>query len=94
MAELTISDKDRLVEIVSRELDLHVMPESAIEPGENSLLSRGRQRAFVKVQDGCRYQCTFCIVTIARGEACRAIRGAPHSGFCSTPLSKSLTGRR
>ncbi|WP_338040335.1 radical SAM protein [Methylocucumis oryzae] len=26
------------------------------------------KRAFVKVQDGCRYRCTFCIVTIARGE--------------------------
>jgi threonylcarbamoyladenosine tRNA methylthiotransferase MtaB len=38
------------------------------EPGEVSLFSRGRQRAFVKVQDGCRYRCTFCIVTVARGE--------------------------
>jgi len=25
-------------------------------------------RAFVKVQDGCRHRCTFCVVTIARGE--------------------------
>ena len=32
------------------------------------MFSRGRQRAFVKVQDGCRYRCTFCIVTVARGE--------------------------
>jgi threonylcarbamoyladenosine tRNA methylthiotransferase MtaB len=38
------------------------------EPGEISLFTRGRQRAFVKVQDGCRYRCTFCIVTVARGE--------------------------
>jgi threonylcarbamoyladenosine tRNA methylthiotransferase MtaB len=30
-------------------------------------LPAGRQRAFIKVQDGCRYQCTFCIVTQARG---------------------------
>ncbi len=29
---------------------------------------RTRQRAFIKVQDGCRHRCTFCIVTIARGE--------------------------
>ena len=28
----------------------------------------GRTRAFVKVQDGCRNRCTFCIVTVARGE--------------------------
>ena len=27
----------------------------------------GRTRAFVKVQDGCDNQCTFCIVTVARG---------------------------
>ncbi len=61
-------DKDRLVEIASRKLDLHSMPAVATLPGESSLLTRGRQRAFVKVQDGCRYQCTFCIVTRARGE--------------------------
>jgi threonylcarbamoyladenosine tRNA methylthiotransferase MtaB len=61
-------DKDRLVEITERELGLPVMPEFATRPGQNSLLTRGRQRAFVKVQDGCRYQCTFCVVTIARGE--------------------------
>lgn len=28
----------------------------------------GRTRAFIKVQDGCRNRCTFCIVTVARGE--------------------------
>ncbi|MES9968585.1 MAG: tRNA (N(6)-L-threonylcarbamoyladenosine(37)-C(2))-methylthiotransferase MtaB [Candidatus Thiodiazotropha sp.] len=61
-------DKGRLVEIVSEKLDLSVMPESAIEGDATGLLSRGRQRAFIKVQDGCRYRCTFCIVTLARGE--------------------------
>jgi len=34
----------------------------------NALLLRGRHRGFVKIQDGCRYRCTYCIVTIARGE--------------------------
>ncbi len=35
----------------------------------------GRTRAFIKVQDGCRNRCTFCIVTVARGEErSRAIR--------------------
>ncbi len=28
-----------------------------------------RTRAFIKVQDGCNNKCTFCIVTIARGES-------------------------
>ncbi len=60
--------KDRLVEITRQKLDLHVMPEIATEPGENPLLARGRQRAFVKVQDGCRYRCTYCIITVARGD--------------------------
>lgn len=61
-------DKDQLVERTITELNLQTMPAMSTEPGENSLFSRGRQRAFVKVQDGCRYRCTFCIVTVARGE--------------------------
>lgn len=61
-------DKDRLVEIAARELDMGSVPNIAIEPDINPLFARGRQRAFVKVQDGCRYRCTFCIVTLARGE--------------------------
>ena len=69
-------DKERLVEIVSRELDLNVMPEIATEPGDMALLPRNRQRAFIKVQDGCRYQCTFCIVTKARGD--ERSRPLPH----------------
>jgi threonylcarbamoyladenosine tRNA methylthiotransferase MtaB len=62
------TDKDRLIEIAARELDLPVMPEAATGPGEQPLLARGRHRAFIKVQDGCRYRCAFCIVTKARGE--------------------------
>ncbi|MCG7870784.1 MAG: tRNA (N(6)-L-threonylcarbamoyladenosine(37)-C(2))-methylthiotransferase MtaB [Candidatus Thiodiazotropha lotti] len=61
-------DKARLVEIVSDKLDLKLMPEAAMEAEAGGILARGRQRAFIKVQDGCRYRCTFCIVTLARGE--------------------------
>lgn len=61
-------DKDQLVEKTLAELDMDTMPAMSTEPGETSLFTRGRQRAFVKVQDGCRYRCTFCIVTVARGE--------------------------
>ncbi|MCG7948264.1 MAG: radical SAM protein, partial [Candidatus Thiodiazotropha taylori] len=61
-------DKARLVEIVSDKLDLKLMPEAAMEAEAAGILARGRQRAFIKVQDGCRYRCTFCIVTLARGE--------------------------
>jgi threonylcarbamoyladenosine tRNA methylthiotransferase MtaB len=56
-----------LVEIVSRKLALQASPGPAVEQPTTGLLERGRQRAFIKVQDGCRYRCTFCIVTLARG---------------------------
>jgi threonylcarbamoyladenosine tRNA methylthiotransferase MtaB len=61
-------DKDHLISIVAERLDLPVMPQAATEPGENALLARSRHRAFIKVQDGCRYRCAFCIVTKARGD--------------------------
>ena len=61
-------DKDRLVELAIAELEIPSMPTLSTEPAEISLFSRGRQRAFIKVQDGCRYRCTFCIVTVARGD--------------------------
>lgn len=61
-------DKDQLVEKTLTELNLDTMPSMSTEPGAISLFTRGRQRAFIKVQDGCRYRCTFCIVTVARGE--------------------------
>jgi threonylcarbamoyladenosine tRNA methylthiotransferase MtaB len=61
-------DKAQLVEIVTDKLDLKLMPEAAMEAEDGGILARGRQRAFIKVQDGCRYRCSFCIVTLARGE--------------------------
>ena len=62
------SEKEKLVDISLRELNLETMPSLSTEPGETSLFKRGRNRAFIKIQDGCRHRCTFCIVTIARGE--------------------------
>lgn len=68
--DLVVSNKDKaqLVEKALQELTFETMPAMATEPAEIALFTRGRQRAFVKVQDGCRYRCTFCIVTVARGE--------------------------
>ncbi len=72
------ADKDRLVAIATEQLALPPVPHPApteddIDPAE-ALFARGRQRAFVKVQDGCRYQCSFCVTTIARGaERSRAV---------------------
>lgn len=62
------TDKHHLVEIARRELDLPTMPALSTAPGQSALFRLGRHRAFVKVQDGCRYRCTYCIVTVARGE--------------------------
>ncbi len=71
-------DKDRLVAIAADALSLPLMPDSATEPGTTALFPRRRQRAFVKIQDGCRYQCTFCIVTRARGDE----RSRPAAEVC------------
>jgi len=62
------TQKDELVKLTLESLNENAMPNISTEPGEVALFSRGRQRAFIKVQDGCRYRCTFCIVTIARGD--------------------------
>jgi threonylcarbamoyladenosine tRNA methylthiotransferase MtaB len=61
-------DKDLLVERATRELDLGAMPQLASDPDGAHAFREARTRAFVKVQDGCRNRCTFCVVTIARGE--------------------------
>jgi threonylcarbamoyladenosine tRNA methylthiotransferase MtaB len=62
------ADKDRLVARVTDELDTSAMPALAAEPDGAHAFREARTRSFVKVQDGCRNQCTFCVVTIARGE--------------------------
>jgi threonylcarbamoyladenosine tRNA methylthiotransferase MtaB len=58
---------------------LNIQPSSltrSVQPFDLEPLSRvplpglhRRTRAFIKVQDGCDNQCTFCITTVARGEA-------------------------
>lgn len=62
------ADKDKLPLLVLDKFAIRTMPLMAMEPGETSLYLRGRNRAFIKIQDGCRYRCTYCIVTVARGE--------------------------
>lgn len=62
-------NKDQLPRKVMDEFSANTMPLIAMdEHHESSLFLRGKQRAFIKIQDGCRYRCTFCIVTVARGE--------------------------
>jgi threonylcarbamoyladenosine tRNA methylthiotransferase MtaB len=73
---------------------------SASDSGENRgepVVGTGsRTRAFVKVQDGCRNRCTFCIVSVARGgERSRAISEVVDeiNGLCSEGCREAvLTG--
>lgn len=62
------ADKPRLPQLVQELVEFPVMPYFASEPAESALFHRNRERAFIKIQDGCRYRCTYCVVTIARGE--------------------------
>jgi len=67
-------DKERLVFLVREHLDVCSMPAAAALPEGHHAFREARTRAFIKVQDGCRNRCTFCIVTIARGnERSRAV---------------------
>ncbi len=61
------AEKDQLVQRSLMTLDLPTASAAATSPDSASVFQRNRQRAFIKIQDGCRYRCTFCIVTVARG---------------------------
>lgn len=73
MAELGVdlvvpnTRKDHLVALTREAFDQPDMPQAATQPDSTALFTRNRHRAFIKIQDGCRYRCTFCIVTVARG---------------------------
>ena len=69
------TQKDNLVDLIRSEFDMEEMPAAATGPESEAAFSTARTRAFVKVQDGCRNRCSFCIVTVARGaERSRSIQ--------------------
>ncbi len=61
----------------------------------------GRSRATVKIQDGCDYSCTFCVITIARGlsssvpveKVIHQIHSFEEAGFSEVVLSGVQMGR-
>jgi threonylcarbamoyladenosine tRNA methylthiotransferase MtaB len=73
--DLVINNDDKEY-LVKKALEEFAPKQMVVKPAAgNGLFLRGRQRAFIKVQDGCRYRCTYCIVTIARGvERSRSIQ--------------------
>jgi threonylcarbamoyladenosine tRNA methylthiotransferase MtaB len=62
--------KDELASVIATEAaQLEPLPASTPLLDTVSLTGEGgRTRAFVKAQDGCRNRCTFCVVTLARGD--------------------------
>jgi threonylcarbamoyladenosine tRNA methylthiotransferase MtaB len=84
--------KDALVARVAEALDLSSMPDLAADPDPDGthLYGSSRTRAFVKVQDGCRHRCTFCIVTVARG----AERSRPADAIIDEIHALLAAGRR
>jgi len=90
------ADKDRLVGILEeRGLLTDGDPVPVADASPIATASGSRTRAFVKVQDGCDSRCTFCIVTLARGEGrsrpadevVRHIRELTADGFREAVLS-------
>lgn len=78
-----------LLELEAEDFDLEPLQRVSI-PG-----SRQRTRAFIKVQDGCRHHCTFCITTVARGDSrseplqtiIREVNAAARSGIKEVVLT-------
>jgi len=65
------NDKLRIPEIINNRAELPVIT-SKIESVDTFNLSYStgdRVRSFVKVQDGCDYNCTFCTIPLARGKS-------------------------
>jgi threonylcarbamoyladenosine tRNA methylthiotransferase MtaB len=66
-------EKDRLVELITQQgFDGHSSEEQdprAFDLPSHYVYPGARTRAFIKVQDGCDNRCTFCIVTVARGNS-------------------------
>ncbi len=87
-ADLVLSNaqKDQLVQQVLEKLDL----ETSASPAACASPTLKRRRAFIKVQDGCRHRCTFCTVTVARGEE----RSRPAEAILREVLELSSTGTR
>lgn len=90
------TDKERLLELTEARGFLDRRPSA--NPDEALLFEPGgpgRTRAFVKVQDGCDNRCTFCIITVARGEGrstpqesvLEQVRGLQSLGYREVVLS-------
>jgi threonylcarbamoyladenosine tRNA methylthiotransferase MtaB len=79
----------RILGVEEKEFDAEPMVRQST-PGE-----LGKTRAFLKVQDGCKNRCTFCVTTIARGDSrsrslesiVREVHAAENAGYQEIVLS-------
>ena len=79
--------KDGMVALLK--LDQVLEPSEALKP--NDQLEHPRKtRAFIKVQDGCNFHCTFCVTTLARG----ASRSRPLSEILEAVRTAELAGHK
>ena len=60
--------KDELLRIIDESANQQIGESRNTQYAIRNTQHAARTRAFVKVQDGCRNRCTFCIVTVARGD--------------------------
>ena len=67
------SHKDKLLEYLDNNTSNGSGPDILIDLPDTPLSSRPyyseRARAFLKIQDGCNFSCTYCAVPIARGKS-------------------------
>jgi len=65
------NDKLRIPEIINNRAELPVITSKieSVDTFNLSYSSGDRVRSFVKVQDGCDYNCTFCTIPLARGKS-------------------------
>lgn len=64
-------DKLRIPEIINNRAELSVITSKidSVDTFNLSYSTGDRVRSFVKVQDGCDYNCTFCTIPLARGKS-------------------------
>ena len=65
------NDKLRIPEIINNRAELSVITSKidSVDTFNLSYSTGDRVRSFVKVQDGCDYNCTFCTIPLARGKS-------------------------
>lgn len=67
---LGTSEKYKVFEYLESEEELQIhIDKSATFNGAATTLADSHTRAFLKIQDGCNYVCSFCIIPFARGRS-------------------------